>query len=144
MIEGEQQEGASNTSSDVGADVKEVSAPSPLAKPELLHRLDHYLQFEQPYLNDRLTIDMIAEHLGVKAYKISKEIKNFYGISFADLINSYRLNFIDEKIRADEQWRSYSIEIMPLRAGFGSRAGFYVAFRKLRNNISPAAYYGLK
>ena len=79
----------------------------------------------------------------VKPYRLSKAIKDHYGLSYSDYINGQRLNYIEEKIREDEVWKSYSIESMAFQAGFGSRAAFYLAFRKVYPG-SPADYFGLK
>lgn len=109
----------------------------------LIAELDALMQTKQPYLKESLTLQGLANQLKVKPYRLSKAIKDHYDLSYSDYINGWRLQYIEEKIREDAVWRSYSIESMAFQAGFGSRAAFYLAFRKVHSG-SPADYFGLK
>lgn len=126
--------------------VAEYPEISPVKNPEfagLIAELETLMQTEQPFLQEGLNLQGLSARLKVKPYRLSKAIKDHYGLSYSDYINGQRLNYIEEKIREDEVWKSYSIESMAFQAGFGSRAAFYLAFRKVYPG-SPADYFGLK
>lgn len=109
----------------------------------LIMDLEKLMDAEQPFLQETLTLQVLADQLRVKPYRLSKVIKEYYGLSYSDYINKHRLDYIEQKIQQEEVWKSYSIESMAFQAGFGSRAAFYLAFRK-QHEGSPADYYGLK
>lgn len=110
---------------------------------ELITQLETVMESRQLYLSERMNLQTLADELGVKTYRPSKAIKEWYGLSYSDYINRYRLQYIEEKVKTDERWKSYSIESMAFQAGFGSRAAFYLAFRKVYEG-SPVDFFGLK
>lgn len=135
--EEEQEEKAMRTSL-----VEEVVDTTSGKEAELMRLLNQIMQYEELFLNEKLTVERVANQLGVKSYRVSRAIKETHGISFTDFINSYRLDYIDRKLKEDPIWKSYSIESMAFQAGFGSRTSFYAAFKKM-HNTSPTAHYGL-
>ena len=46
--------------------VQESKKERPTEKPELLRLMDQYMQFDQPYLNSNLSVELVAKKLGVK------------------------------------------------------------------------------
>jgi len=110
-------------------------------KSEILKRIDEYMQIEQPFLEQDFSIGRMAAGIGEKSYKISKEIKEYYGISYTDLVNKYRFDYMKEQVKINEKWQQFSIEAMIYQAGFGSRNAFYSAFRKLHPNVSPTEFF---
>lgn len=109
----------------------------------LFARLGELMQRRKLFLEEGLSLQALADELGIKAYRLSMVIKESCGMSYSDYVNRYRLDYIKEKIENDDVWRNYSIESMAFQAGFGSRAAFYLAFRKAYPG-SPAKFYGLR
>jgi len=59
---------------------------------DFVTKLRNHLIQEKPYLKDRLTIDELAESLGVPVHEISLFINENMHKNFFDLINSYRVD----------------------------------------------------
>ena len=115
-----------------------------LEKAEIIKAIDEYMQMEQPFLQQDFSISRMASEIGEKPYLISKAIKEHYGISYTDLVNTYRFNYIKEHIKTDSKWQQFSLEAMIYQAGFGSRNAFYTAFRKLHPETSPTQFFNLR
>ncbi len=113
-------------------------------KSEIIKMIDEYMQIEQPFLEQDFSIGRMAAGIGEKPYKISKAIKEYYGISYSDLVNKYRFKYMKEQVKTNEKWQQFSIEAMIFQAGFGSRNAFYSAFRKSHPNVSPTEFFHLK
>jgi hypothetical protein len=64
-----------------------------------------------------------------------------YGLSFPDFINTWRIQYLVEKRKSNEAWRSYSLEVLAESGGFGSRQGLSNATNRLYQT-SPGKYFG--
>ncbi len=93
-------------------------------------QLETYLVKEKPYLKSNITIGHLAVGLNIPIRDLSYIINNYYEIRFNDLINSYRIKYITEKL--DKVFLStFTIESLAIEAGFNSKTSFYRAFNKI-------------
>lgn len=100
--------------------------------------LSLYMKVKQPYLNPELNITTLAFNLGVTEKLLSQTINSTMGVNFSDYINSYRIEFVREKLEADKV-RSLSIKEIMYEAGFNSRSVFNTAFKK-KTGLTPSEY----
>jgi len=96
------------------------------------------LEIEKIYLNPTLSIVEFALELGVTSENLSFVINHEFGLSFRDLLNSYRIN--EAKLRLQQiPLSKQSILAVSLDSGFNSQASFYRAFKKFEGK-TPKQY----
>ncbi len=103
-------------------------------------KIEKLLLESEAYLNENITLQSLSEQINIPARKISAALKKGANLSFPDYINSLRILYIEQKLRADQEWMKYTFEAMAFECGFGSRSNFYQAFKKLKG-LSPKAYF---
>lgn len=106
---------------------------------EQIEKIKQYFDQEKPYLNKNLSLSQAAVDLGLPVREVSYIINNYYNNRFTDFVNSYRINYIIEKINS-AYLNQYTIESLALEAGFISKSGFYKSFKKLYNT-TPSEYF---
>jgi AraC-like DNA-binding protein len=97
----------------------------------------------QPMLLDSSTLDeedfdlaAMAKTMEVPTSKLSKLLKKYYGISFAEYINRLRIHhFLEQRASFDQ----YTLETYIYRSGFTNRSTFYAAFKKYVG-VNPSFY----
>lgn len=103
-----------------------------------IEQLEQHLNKDKPYLNNNLTIGHLAVNLNLPLRELSYIINNYYKVKFTDLINTYRINYITNRL--DEKFlTTFTIESLALEAGFNSKTSFYRAFKK-EYNCTPKEY----
>lgn len=102
--------------------------------------VDDYFEKSQIFLDSRLSCTMIGEHLKMNPRLIASAIRLKYGKSLRDYINDRRIRYIEETFVATNEIRKYSLDHIGEMAGFGTRQGFYIAFKKLKN-CTPKEYF---
>lgn len=125
---------------------KEKGTPSiDEIKPELLLEMqsdknaikfDVQLKKEMAYLKSDFDLAAMAKSMDVQATKLSKLIKKYYGISFAEFINRLRIHhFLLQRGSFDQ----YTLETYMYQSGFANRSTFYAAFKKYVG-VNPSFY----
>ncbi len=107
---------------------------------EIIRKLETHMQVNQPFLKDDLNVAMVSAQIYASDLKISKAIKYKFDINFPEYINQYRIAYIEENIKSNPEWKSYTVEGMAFSAGFNSRNAFYTAFRKIKGS-TPSSYF---
>lgn len=125
---------------------KEKGAPSVLEiQPMLLDSyslekeaiaFDKKVKLEQAYLSTDFDLAAMAKTMEVPTSKLSKLLKKYYGISFAEYINRLRIHhFLEQRASFDQ----YTLETYIYRSGFTNRSTFYAAFKKYVG-VNPSFY----
>ena len=96
---------------------------------KIQHDLKQLMEKEKPYLNCDLTLIALAEQLGIPANYLSQVINTKEEVSFADLINGYRVNAVIDQIKAGKL-DAHTLLGIAFDSGFNSKASFNRAFRK--------------
>ena len=109
----------------------------------IIRKLETYMQVNQPFLSEDLNVAGVSSNIYIPEQKISKAIKYKFGINFPEYVNQYRIAFIEENIKSNPNWNTYTIEGMAFSAGFNSRNAFYTAFRKIKGT-TPSIYFKSK
>lgn len=105
---------------------------------DYLQRLRNYLEQEKPYLDKKLSLHALAQTLGISPNTISRIINEQLGQSFNDLINTYRLQEVKQKL-VDPKHDNKTILALAFESGFQSKASFNRVFKKIEGK-TPSEY----
>ena len=125
---------------------KEKGTPTiPEIQPELILAVasdmeaiafDEKMKTDQAYLSPDFDLAAMAKLVDIPPAKLSKQIKMYYGISFAEYINRLRIHhFLQQRSSFDQ----YTLETYMYQSGFTNRSTFYVAFKKYVG-VNPSFY----
>jgi YesN/AraC family two-component response regulator len=90
------------------------------------------------YLNPDITLDAIAEQMGINRVYLSQAINRCYGDNFNNFINEFRIK--EAVILLSNKKKEYlSIEGVAIDAGFNDRKTFYRVFKKF-TGLSPSEF----
>lgn len=96
------------------------------------------LQGEKVFTNPELTLQDLADRLGISAGYLSQIIKEHESKNFFEFVNRYRIEEVKHKlISADYQ--HYNIMGIALESGFKSKSTFNTVFKKFTGQ-TPSAY----
>ncbi len=116
----------------------QTSSLTPAAAESLKESLLHLMQSEQPYRDNRLRLNTLAERLDVSPHHLSQVINEQLGINFADFVNSYRVREA-QQLLADPAYRDQYIIDIAYQVGFNNKTSFNKAF-KAQTGLSPSAF----
>ena len=108
----------------------------------LYNNVINYFEKKQPYLQQNYRLAMLAAELNTNVKYLSEAINTYYGGTFENLLNKYRLEFV-KKMLDDRLAEKYTMEYIYTMAGYSSRATFYENFRKTFK-MSPLDYQEMK
>ncbi len=102
-------------------------------------QLLQYLGKDKVYLQNSLTLKGLALMLGKSPHRLSELINKKSGKNFNDFINTYRVAYIQERLKNKIEWQHLKLEALGKEAGFKSRSSFFSVFKK-HVGISPTVY----
>lgn len=94
-----------------------------------LRRLKEIMQSDKPFLNPSLSLQDLANLMKLSARELSYLINQGEGHSFFDFVNSYRIQYAQDKIIHAEDKKQTILEVM-YASGFNSKSSFNTAFKK--------------
>ena len=100
-------------------------------------KLDKLMK-EKYYLNEKLTIDGLAEKLDTNSKYLSQLINESQQKNFYTYINTFRVTEA-QRLLNERQHQKYSIQGIALMAGFSSKSSFNEAFRRI-TGMTPSEY----
>lgn len=98
---------------------------------QLLHNeLLQLMDSKKPYLEPKLTLGQLAEHLGTSTNNLSQVINQYEEKNFYDFVNTYR---VAEFIRRADNPKNKNLNILGIAfdAGFNSKSSFNQVFKKI-------------
>lgn len=90
---------------------------------------------ETCYPNSALCLDMVADHLGVSYYFLSRIFKEETNKSFSDMLNDIRIRHATELLSSTQN----AVQDISLQVGYTNWSTFLRAFRK-RTGTTPVQY----
>ncbi|CCN47359.1 membrane hypothetical protein [Vibrio nigripulchritudo MADA3029] len=93
---------------------------------QLLNLLDTQRMFTDP----DLSLQSLADRLGVKSYLLSQVLNQHMGVKFYELVNRRRVNYVCELMKNQPH---KPILDLALEAGFNSKSTFNAAFKKYQD-----------
>lgn len=99
----------------------------------------NYMETRKPYLDEKFSIDDLADAVFSNKAYLSKAINYYSGRNFRQFVNYYRVMYAVSMMKKDRHLKVVELAMM---SGFHSLATFNLAF-KLFMNMTPGAYYGV-
>lgn len=109
-----------------------------ISEDQLLRKIIHCMEEEKLFLNPRLNIERLAEHIQVSYRDVSALINHHFHTNFNEYINRYRINEA-KRLLSDTQCQGLSIQEIYTRAGFNSKSAFHRFFNRLVG-VSPREF----
>lgn len=101
-------------------------------------RLRVVMETETLYLNSHLTIEDLAQTLGMSTHHVSQIINQAGEVHFYDYINQYRVEAVKARL-IDPAYAHLSILALGLDGGFNSKSSFYRVFKQ-HTGMTPSTY----
>ncbi len=108
------------------------------SKRELMQRIEYFMQTQKPYLNNELTLPMLAESLGISTNNLSQVLNESFGENFYKFVNRYRIEE-SQRLLLDSSFSHYNILGIAFEAGFNSKATFNKTFKEI-TGVSPSEF----
>jgi len=96
------------------------------------------METEKLYSQPDLTLQALAERLGISPHNLSEVLNTVFGQSFYDFVNGYRVREV-QALLADPNRAHLTILALAMEAGFSSKSTFNAAFKK-HTGLTPSAY----
>jgi AraC-like DNA-binding protein len=131
----------STTSSTENSPKKEKYQNSALSAAQcesLFIELQQYMNHEKLYLNNELSLTMLADQMSVSTNYLSQIINQQAEKSFFDYINEFRVLEAKSKL-TNESGTKRTILELAMSVGFNSKSAFYNAFKK-HTSMTPSEY----
>ncbi|MEL6304989.1 MAG: AraC family transcriptional regulator [Bacteroidota bacterium] len=106
---------------------------------EEIQQLSEFMSSTKPFLEDTLTLQKLAEQIGIPEKQLSFLINRVIGKHFFDYVNGYRIE--EAKILLKDKKRN--IQQVMYDVGFNSKSSFNTAFKKY-TAFTPTAYRSAK
>ncbi len=105
--------------------------------------LENHFETNQPFIKGGYTMGDLSRELSIPSHQLSAFINQEYGKNFNELINNYRVDFLEKLVLASPEYQNYTLEALGQLAGFKSRASFYSAVKK-KTGLTPASLFNQK
>jgi len=110
-----------------------------LSKDELiLKQIVTLMEEDKVYINRMLSLQDIASHINVPAYRLSKIINEHLNKNFFTVINEYRINEVKNRIKSGE-YDNFTLSAIGYDSGFNSKSSFHALFKKY-TGVTPSQY----
>lgn len=93
-----------------------------------IDKLNKYMPFNKPYLNPDLSLNQLAEDMGIHPRILSQIINEHFSQNFFDYINKLRIE--ESKIYLGDPSCKKTIQEIFYEVGFNSKSAFNIAFKK--------------
>ncbi|MFV1885142.1 MAG: GAF domain-containing protein [Balneola sp.] len=97
---------------------------------EYYHELIRLFEEEKIYRDPNLSLECLAEKMGISAGYLSRLINDTTNASFSQFTNSYRVKETQKKL-VSEEYSHYNILSIGLESGFNSKASFNRNFKEI-------------
>lgn len=116
--------------------------PSANISEELLYKIKTTIEIDKIYFQPAITLAQFSEAINSPTYLVSKATKSIYNKSFPEVINSFRIKELTQKL-GEPKHHQDKIEDLAYDVGFNTSSAFYNAFKK-ETSMTPRAYQKLQ
>ena len=103
---------------------------------DIVKKLQQAMVKDELYKNPELSLNSLAEELGLKPYLISKSLSVVCGKRFNDFVNEYRVKEV-QRLLEDTNNSKYTLLSLAMASGFNSKSSFNRSVKK-QLGISPS------
>ncbi|MCX2794762.1 helix-turn-helix domain-containing protein [Microbulbifer thermotolerans] len=104
----------------------------------LVEKLSRHMQEAKPFLEPALTLEQLANQLGVPRRTLSMTINRHFERNFFEFVNHYRIEEAKARL-ADPECADQTVMEIMLESGFNTKATFNSLFKKLVG-MTPTQY----
>ena len=101
-------------------------------------RLVALMETERPYRRGDLSLQALADQLGISAHNLTEVLNTQAGASFYDVVNGYRVREVQARL-ADPDYAHWTVLGIGMEAGFNAKSSFNAAFKR-HTGTTPSAY----
>jgi AraC-like DNA-binding protein len=105
---------------------------------DLIRRVSRYIETEKWFLNSNLKLSELAKVLDLTPQKLSELINQYYGKSFTELTNEYRVRE-SKRVLLEQKYEIYDMDGIARLSGFQSRTNLTRVFKK-HTGITPSEF----
>jgi AraC-like DNA-binding protein len=105
--------------------------------------LENHFTENKPFIKGGYTMGDLSRELSIPSHQLSAFINQEYSKNFNELINNYRVEYLEQLVAQNPEYLNYTLEALGQLAGFKSRASFYSAVKK-KSGLTPAALFSSK
>jgi AraC-like DNA-binding protein len=105
--------------------------------------LENHFEVNKPFIKGGYTMGDLSRELSIPSHQLSAFINQEYSKNFNELINNYRVEYLEQLVTQNPEYLNYTLEALGQLAGFKSRASFYSAVKK-KSGLTPAALFSSK
>lgn len=120
-----------STESEIEEEKQNSKPPTPKQKHHF-ELIETVMQRNQPFLDPDFSREKLSFSIGLTRQSITEAIYSCCRLSFNDYVNTYRINYLSDLIKADKKWLDFTIEALALKAGFSNRATFSNSTKRIR------------
>ncbi|MEO6286928.1 MAG: helix-turn-helix domain-containing protein [Dyadobacter sp.] len=95
----------------------------------LKEKMERLMGQEKIYLNNELSLPILAQKMEISIHELSYLINDVYGENFFSFVNSYRIEEA-KRLLLSEEFEKLNILGIAFEAGFNSKTTFNTAFKK--------------
>ena len=103
----------------------------------MAEKINTYMLDKKPWLDEHLTLDRLADHLGMSKHHITQVCNNYFNKNFYQYVNEFRVERAKEMIKSSKN--KPSLMDIAYDCGFSSKSSFNRYF-KLFTDHTPSAY----
>jgi len=101
-------------------------------------KLSAAMEEDKLYLNAKLSVQDVADHIGISKQYISEVLNKHGGINFQDFINQYRVEEFIVRLENDQN-NQYTLLGIANDVGFNSKSSFNAIFKKMKG-LTPTQF----
>ncbi|WP_406827470.1 helix-turn-helix domain-containing protein [Microbulbifer sp. ARAS458-1] len=117
---------------------RKAAGEQQVCNPALAEEIDRKMLAEKFYLQPDVTIDLLAENLGVPTRDLSMILNRHFEVNFYEFINRYRIREAMRLLRSSDG-EGKTITDIYLEVGFNSKSVFNTFFKKAAG-MTPSQY----
>lgn len=106
--------------------------------PKYKSDLIYAMETKKLFLNEKLSIQDVAEHLNIPRQHISEVLNQHMNVSFQDFINQYRVEEFIIRLKNDQN-NNFTLLAIATEVGFNSKSSFNATFKKFKG-LTPTEF----